>query len=863
MRQVRLAPDLLTHGLLALSPPHNSESRFSLLSLPAWYNHVTFRRGSSKPVASVADATECCSIAQSSSAFERFALSPLINRRETLKLLAVNLAAGIVPRSPAVSLFSEEDPLRYVLDLPRGRFFGVKSDGASLMPGGLYRASTPNQADLSFDLSNQQLAASLTATGAIRRAVLCTGLEWLPTEKMAGGIYSVKHLRYTGSCTVEVMVEDGSRLAGLPVSVDLVANHLPLFHVQAGELNVSSLFFMPEEDSSSARCDRSPRAIFQTIYLENRSHDLRRVQLHPLYDEAVAKSAENDEFARHRHPSALVRVFALDPGAPVLSLETDATPIVVLVPARTVVTRTVAWLIGEDIGELDATEKHLCERPVAEWLAMTLSAHALAFGDLTLQDDRHTAELIPRLAQLSRQSILRRTTGQVSGGFLGSDVDLRPINWVRDNFYSMLAASLFAPRLCADSIPYFLEWGFPSKATGRGLRRLPHATGITQSLTNTLSGPALAGAYYRSTGDTAYFLRNRTLYEQAKAILEAVLATRVAEPMLFPSLYVSDGDARGDFNTGANVVAWFSFQSFSRLAGEVFADRETSARFAQIAAAIERDLAKYCTGQLASGKTCFFEGGNLDGTLIQGHDGEESDTTLMSFYGFCPATDERLKTHARMATEVSNPFYSPALDAVWWFNERWKSATFPAFVTALAGAGSAAEQAARIARIGRLTDLDGSFWWWPYRYGSTDRLTPLRADGARKCGWAAGTYLCLLTSDIMGIKVDVPARQLSLAPDMPWKALSWQQMRLGTATFDLSVSNTDTSVVVRVTNRNEHPYLLALSLRSLAEQPIELLHLLSDESAVPSTKQTSKGRNITEARLLPMQEVILTFKKAL
>lgn len=824
---------------------------------------MTFDRGASETVATIANTTECCFIARSSSAFERFALSPLINRRETLKFLAANLAAGIVPRSLAVSLSSEKDPLRYVLDLPRGRFFGVKSDGAPLMPGDLYRASTPNQADLSFDLSNQQLAASLTASGAIRRAVLCTGLEWLPTEKMAGGIYSVKHLRYAGSCTVEVILEDGSRLAGLPVSVDLVVNHLPLFRVQAGELNVSSLFFMPEEDSASARCDRSPRAIFQTIYLENRSHNLRRVHLHPRYDEAAAKFAENDEFARHRHPSALVRVSNLHTGAPVLSLEAGATPLVVFVPAGTVVTRTVVWLVGEDIGELDATEKHLGERSVAEWLAITLSAHALAFGDLTLQDDRHTAELIPRLAQLSRQSILRQTTGQVSGGFLGSDVDLRPVNWVRDNFYSMLAASLFAPQLCADSIPYFVAWGFPSKATGRGLRRLPHAAGITQSLANTLSGPALAGAYYRSTGDSAYFLRNRDLYEQAKAILEGVLATRVAEPMLFPSLYVSDGDARGDFNTGANVVAWFSFHSFSRLAGEVFADRETSARFAQIAAAIERDLAKYCSGQVALGKTRFFEGGNLDGTLIQGHDGEESDTTLMSFYGFCPATDERLKTHARMATDVSNPFYSPALDAVWWFNERWKSATFPAFVTALAGAGSAAEQAAHIARISRLTDLDGSFWWWPYRYGSTDRLTPLRADGARKCGWAAGTYLCLVISDIMGIKVDVPSRQLSFAPDMPWKALTWQQMRLGTATFDLSLSNTETHLEVRVTNRNEHPYSFSLSLGSLAYRRIELLHLLSDESAVRSTELSSKDCNVTEARLLPMREVILTFKKTL
>lgn len=677
---------------------------------------------------------------------------------------------------------------------------------------------------------------------------------------MAGGIYSVKHLRYAGSCTVEVVLDKGPRLADLPVSVDLVANHLPLFHVEAGKVNVSSLFFMPEEDIASTRRDRSPRAIFQTIYLENRGHDLRHVHLRPRYDQAAAESAENDEFARYRQPFAHVRAVPFDLEAPAFSLEAGESPSIVAIPARSVVTRTVAWLFGEGIAQLDATEKHLRERTTAEWLAMTLSARVLAFGDLTLSGDGHTAELIPRLAQLSRQSVLRRTTGEIAGGFLGSDVDMRPINWVRDNFYSMLAASLFAPHLCADSIPYFLEWGYPLQATGRGLHRLPHATGVTQSLANTLSGPALAGAYYRSTGDASYFLRNCALYAQAKALLEAVLATRVAEPMLFPSLYVSDGDARGDFNTGANIVAWFSFHSLSRLAGEVFADHETSARFAQIAAAIHRDVLKYCTGPTAAGKTRFYEGANLDGTLIQGHDGEESDTTLMSFYGFCPAADERLKLHARMAMDGSNPFYSPALDAVWWFNERWKSATFPAFVTALAGAGSVAEQADRIARIRSLTDLDGSLWWWPYPYASSDPDLPLRADGARKCGWAAGTYLCLLVSDIMGIKIDVPQRQLAFAPAMPWNKFEWKHMQLGAATFDISLDNSDDLLEIRILNRNNASYNLTISLQAKDGETLALydrgaMTLQSQSSARPT------GSFAGQTSLPPFAKKVIKLKK--
>ncbi len=56
---------------------------------------------------------------------------------------------------------------------------------------------------------------------------------------------------------------------------------------------------------------------------------------------------------------------------------------------------------------------------------------------------------------------------------------------------------------------------------------------------------------------------------------------------------------------------------------------------------------------------------NKDGSFVQGHDGEESETTLVPFYGFCKADDPMLLHHASLAMTKENPLYSPDLDAIW------------------------------------------------------------------------------------------------------------------------------------------------------------------------------------------------------
>jgi hypothetical protein len=241
----------------------------------------------------------------------------------------------------------------------------------------------------------------------------------------------------------------------------------------------------------------------------------------------------------------------------------------------------------------------------------------------------------------------------------------------------MLAMSLFNPALCADAIPYFLQWAKPTQTTGPGRSRFPGATTVSQSLSNSVSGLSLAGAYYRATGDRPFFISKPEILAQARKIFDEVLHSRRGEVMLFPSMYFSDGEARGDFHTGSNIAVWFAFSGMAQVAAEAYHDERLADEWATMAQTIKEAVNNHCVGDSSLGKR-FFEGANTDGSKIAGHDGEESETTLMPFYGFCRADDQRILNHATLAMTSENPYYSSELDAIWWYNSSWRSAPSPA-----------------------------------------------------------------------------------------------------------------------------------------------------------------------------------------
>ncbi|ADV81925.1 hypothetical protein AciPR4_1095 [Terriglobus saanensis SP1PR4] len=673
--------------------------------------------------------------------------------------------------------------------------------------GSDYEQSTEKESELSFDISNNQLAASLTRNGKIKRACICEGVVPLAVEKLKGGVYSTKRLLYGGPWLLKANVDTVNASPG-KMEVSLIENCFPMFTQEFGKIRIHQFVFAPVD---LLRTAQSPRALIAIFLIENRGGTPHAIdfQLEDAIDEpkddlSLAAAGQASDLAVDAKSRASFAYARFDQNG-YIGMALSSITSRIHVEANSIAASGHALMLGESPAEVLRTQTRISSKTLSSWLQDTLESRRESYGHLVISGETFFSESVIRFSELSRQSALRSSDGKVSGGFLGSDVDLNQVNWVRDSYYSMLAMSLVEPSLCRDSIPYLLEWGRPSVTTGAGQARFPGVKSISQSLSNSVSGLALAAMYYRSTGDREFFTARPEILRRAKTILDEVLASRRTSAMLFPSLYFSDGEARGDFHTGSNVAAWVAFSGMARIADDVYRNDVLAKEWSTVAGDIRQAIDAHCVKNGPAGQH-FVEGVNVDGTFVMGHDGEESETTLMPFYGFCGADDLRLINHAASAMTAQNPLYSEDLDAIWWYNSDWNSATFPGWTTALAGAWDEVQILDRLQRIRSLTDLDGSLWWWPYAYGSKDPNKPTRGGVARKCGWGTAVYLCLFIHDILGISVDAPAQSIRFAPFAPWKEFVWKQATIGWSTFDLSYRRDGSEILATLKNLNTHNY---------------------------------------------------------
>ncbi len=694
------------------------------------------------------------------------------------------------------------------LEGPRSAFFGTGPDGKGKRPESHYRSVDRY---VRFDVSNNQILCSIAANGLLENA--CVLKDVVPSRGIFDrlpGVLAEKELIGGGPWPLSVQI-DGHEPTGLhetPLpAVELLGNILPVFEYRHDPLRIRLLAFAPVDAQAAAA---SPRAIVLILHLCNESDG-------PVHG-VLRTPAGVPDLSGARDPMLREAAICLDGGAwqprwPAVGFTLGASESAVF---------SFGFLLGESVGELRRTACALRAREALDWLNQTWEYHADRLGRLSIPDDPYYAESLVRFRELCRQSVLRRNDGRFGAGFWGSDFIgvsawASPKIWNKDNFHAMLPMALLEPALCRDAILFFLRWSLPHAPYGPAARRFTRPRRITHSLANGLSPLILAGAYYQMTGDKTFFRAHREVLHLGRDLLDDVLQSRQAEPFLFPSMYLSDGEARGDYHTGSNLLVWYAFHHLARLASEVYGESELASQWSEAAARVEAALRERCTGSCSLGAR-FLEGANEDGTFVDCHDGEETDVALMPFYGFCDADDPALINHSRLALSPANPLYAPGIDGIWWDETTRPAATFPGWMTGLAGAVTEEEVHLRLEQIRRLTDLDGSIWWWPYRYGETDPARVRRRDpyfaldvrgeqqqvGVGKCGWAAGVYLCLFVHNLLGLRVDVPARQVSLRPFCPWSEFRWTDCRLGDSRFDFAYKRGGDRAVGRITNRNEH-----------------------------------------------------------
>jgi hypothetical protein len=237
---------------------------------------------------------------------------------------------------------------------------------------------------------------------------------------------------------------------------------------------------------------------------------------------------------------------------------------------------------------------------------------------------------------------------------------------------------------------------------------------------------------------------------------------------------------------------------YARLLKEVFADdaaaEEAAARAENVRAAI---LAK--TVVPGPFGLQFVEGVNRHGKIPQmKSDGEESDTTLIPFYGFLHSDDARYGNYMRFSMSTNNAQYVAATHSINWEKV---PATAPGYNKGLC-AGASAESLfgaqGYFTEIRRVTDVDGSVWWWPRRINQQNEVEIRRTPG--KSGWFAGVFDAVFVNRFLGVAYDAPTRTLWFAPLPATGDFIWSNFPIGLDRFTVSYQHGVASVI----NLNRH-----------------------------------------------------------
>jgi hypothetical protein len=639
----------------------------------------------------------------------------------------------------------------------------------------------------SFDVSNNVIMCSCGLEGLPSEVAIVRGLHSAVGEELPGVYVHKELLRlHTG---FRFLSPSPGRGAAAWRQTALAGGLFPTATYHFGPVELVTTTFAPLAPAPEG----SPRALVVMLRLSNEdaAATTLELQVETGYDPPAAPP----------HPAdvgrAAVRVVSLSqellPGA--ANVFTGA------VPGHGQACWSVAICVDEDEGDLDRTEAIVRTRDPQEWLDATGHLVREHLGDLAIPSETYYSGLLVRQVELCRQSLAYSNQGAFAAGFWGSDVNDWPHVWMRDNFYSALALAWFAPKLCADASLFFAEQGAPARAWGRGVGRFSPLTAPLHSIGNAVAAVVLAGAYLRATGDAPWLRQARQPYDYGTSLFDEVAGSPWGKEDLLPSLYISDGDARGDWHTGSNILVWRALMDLADMAGQVMGDQESARRWRGWAARVRAAVLDNCAGEALGGRR-LFEGANRDGGLIAGHDGEESDLTLASYYGFTGPDDPLVARHAQAAFSPENPLYWAPIDGVqWWDTGVCWGPTFPAYVHRLAGAENEDELRAVLEHLRSLADVDGSFWWWPYKPFRHDRAAVERGPG--KTGWAAGVFVCRMVKDVLGVDINALNGTVRLRPFSPW-GYEWDNCRLGTAALDITYGRSKAGRSIGVCNRGEY-----------------------------------------------------------
>lgn len=615
----------------------------------------------------------------------------------------------------------------------------------------------------SIDIGGGRLVAALDRHGVVRRVVVADG-EVDVRERTIPGVYTHKTVRYWEGQLGWDLSLDGQRVQLTPAH-GFLGGVLPLFTQTLGTVQVQWLAAAPHRAIDGAHVDyliavtnNGPSAVQATLQSEFRLIKGNRDQ--------VSLSIQSPAAGEHASSHSVA------PG------------------------ESVEFEVRLEFGTPDSAA--LRAGDVRAALNAELHGRRHGSGILTIPGEAWASGQMQRLVELARQSGLNLTDGRSIGSFWGSNANPIPDVWFRDFAYTTLALVEFAPDQAAANLGYLCRYAIPDAAWEREADVYPDATGLEHSIGNACLPAVVAGRLIEIHGPAVVAALKPELSDYLTSMLDQLFASHQGPDSLYSTLYISDGPSRGDFHTGSNIVVWAALSACAdTLSDLVGSDRSSQA--ARIAAQLRSAIESQCVTELGDFGPGFVEGIYSDGRAVAVHDGEESDLTLASYFGFAHRDDSRVINHARWAWSPQNPYYGKVTGGVdFWDWDDYNGITYPGHAHQLAAASTPTELASALDAIRRTTDVDGSMWWWPFAHGETDPTRVKRGLG--KCGWVAGVTTARLMHDVFGVRRSWRTRTVTVAPYLPWGGFDWSDLPLGDGTLDLTVESGSDKVTIALVN---------------------------------------------------------------
>jgi len=651
-----------------------------------------------------------------------------------------------------------------------------------------YYSRTADFAELTFDIGNAKCLANVTMLGAIKTLTVYRDAYRACCDPNKGwpGVWVAKDSSSFGPYAYALVMDGKTNHLGAvdwDFRMGLLDNIFPLTELKDphGRFAVRLVTFAPLSADGSHRL----RGIVYGLELENISDGL-------LQGTVVLPRMFQGE--RPKPNWAMFDPFDFEIGLGD-SKRFSKEVAFALKPGETLWVPTILYQPGEPtLSEVNA-------RGTLAWFKDTGCYYRRVLGRLETPGNPWLGEFHERQVMQALQSIALSGANKLAGSNWGSYPATRQI-WTKDCFYSCLPFMASEPTLAQKMIMWFDEFGI--RQAGEIVQG-----GISHSISLSVASLLLAASYYEQTGDRTFFTQHPELKRNWAKILDTIVASRQSPDVwLFSTHYISDGKLDCDWHCGSNVAVWRALDGYARLLAEVYGEPGRAKEYGEQADNVRSALLKKTVIPGPFGPQ-FIEGVNRDGSVPRlTSDGEESETTLMPFYGFLPYEAAAYRNYMRFSMSTNNAQYVAATRSIDW--GKTVPATAPGYNKGLAFGDdheSLFGENGYYTEIRRVTDTDGSVSWWPY---TKPQPGEVRRSYPGKAGWFAGVHSVLFVHRFLGIRYDAPKKTLWFAPHPAIGDFAWNDFPFGQDRFSVSCLQGE----AMVHNLTDHPVTVVLGSAS-------------------------------------------------